>query len=170
MNPLVRLVDTVCQLLMRLSGLMVVAMMAIVLVDIVTRALFRFSDGRIDITFIGGIELVKFSLLFSILYALPWCVDRAQVVVDLLTENLSDRGKALLESIYFAGYALLGTGMSLRFWEASQGALMSGETSQDLLLPMAYIYGATLVGTLLLALRSMLVSAARLGKAAGVQA
>ncbi|MBA4501586.1 TRAP transporter small permease [Marinobacterium marinum] len=169
MNPLARLVDIVCQLMMRLSGLMIVAMMAIVLIDVITRALFRLTDGRLDFTFLGGIELVSFALLFAILYALPWCVDRSQVVVDLFTEQLSERKKTALEMLCFAGYTLLGTGMSIRFWHAVGSAHMSGETTQDLMLPMSYIYAATLFGTVMLALRSLMVSIDRGAKVMGIK-
>ncbi len=170
MSGFVRLVDAICRGMLLLSGLLVTAMMLIVLADVVTRALFRLTDGSLDLTFIGGIELVRFALLFAILYALPWCVDRSQVVVDLFTDNLSERGKALLETLCFAGYTLLATGMSIRFWQAIGHAQMSGETSQDLMFPMSYIYAATLLGTFMLALRSLLVTGARLGKVLGVKA
>lgn len=170
MKAFARLVDGICYLLQLLSGFLIAAMMMIVLLDVITRALFRLTEGGIDLTFLGGIELVKFTLLFSILYALPWCVDRSQVVVDLFTEQLSDRKKAALEGIYFVGYMLLGAGMTYRFYEAVGNAASSGETSQDLLIPMTYIYAATVFGTAMLALRALTVAKDRFCKALGFNA
>ncbi len=167
MSVLFRLVDAVCRGMLRLSALLIAAMMLVVLADVLTRALFRLSDGQLDLTFLGGIELVRFALLFAILYALPWSVDRSQVVVDLFTERLPEAGKTLLEAICFTGYTLLALGMSTRFWSATIDAARSGETSQDLLVPMAYIYAATLAGTIMLTLRSLLVASNRLGKVLG---
>ena len=80
-----------------------------------------------------------------------------EVVVDLFTERLSERKKSALEGIYFLGYMLLGCGMTYRFYEATINASSSGETSQDLLVPMTYIYAATVFGTAMLALRSLTV-------------
>jgi TRAP-type C4-dicarboxylate transport system permease small subunit len=170
MTGFARLVDAICRGMMLISGFLITAMMFIVLFDVVTRALFRLTDGSFDLTFNGGIELVRFALLFAILYALPWCVDRSQVVVDIFTDGLSERGKAALEILCFAGYTLLALGMSIRFWQAIGHSHMSGETTQDLMFPMSYIYAATLLGTAMLALRSLLVTGSRIGKAMGWKA
>ena len=113
MKPIARLVDAVAYYMMQLSGLLIVTMMVTVLLDVTTRFVFGVTDGGIDLTFVGGIEIVKFGLLFTILFALPYCVDRSQVVVDLFTERLSERKKSFLESIYFLGYTLLAIGMSV---------------------------------------------------------
>ncbi|GGB94825.1 hypothetical protein GCM10011352_21150 [Marinobacterium zhoushanense] len=170
MKPITRLVDAVSSYMQLVSGLLLVSMMVTVLADVTSRALFRMTDGSLDITFIGGIELVKFGLLFTVLFALPYCVDKSQVVVDLFTEKLTDRKKACLESIYFVGYAVLGTGMTLRFYHAIGNAVMSGETTQDLLIPMNYIYALTTFATAVLAIRSILVAKQRLCTAMGFNA
>jgi len=170
MTGFARLVDAISRIMMLFSGFMVTAMMFIVLSDVVTRALFRLTDGRFDFTFIGGIELVRFALLFAILYALPWCVDRSQVVVDIFTDGLSERSKAALEALSFTAYSLLALGMSIRFWQAIGHAHMSGETTQDLMFPMSYIYAATLLGTAMLSLRSLVLAGSRIGKATGLKA
>jgi len=167
MSGFARLVDIICRGMLMISALMLTAMMLVVLADVITRALFRLTDGSFDLTFNGGIELVRFALLFAILYALPWCVDRSQVVVDLFTENLSDRTKAALETLCFSGYTLLAVGMSIRFWAAIGHTNVSGETTQDLMFPMSYIYAATLLGTAMLALRSLQVAGSRVAKAIG---
>jgi TRAP-type C4-dicarboxylate transport system permease small subunit len=170
MKPIARLVDAVAYYMMQLSGLLIVTMMVTVLLDVTTRFVFGVTDGGIDLTFVGGIEIVKFGLLFTILFALPYCVDRSQVVVDLFTERLSERKKSFLESIYFLGYTLLATGMTVRFYEAIHASVMTGETTQDLLIPMNYIYAATVFGTAMLAIRALLVAKQRLFTAMGFNA
>jgi len=170
MKRLTLLVERVSLYMQLLSGVLIVSMMVTVLADVTTRALFRMTDGGLDITFIGGIELVKYGLLFTVLFALPYCVDKSQVVVDLFTERLAERKKALLESIYFVGYAVLGSGMTIRFYHAIGNAAMSGETTQDLLIPMNYIYALTTFATAVLAIRSLLVAKQRLCTAMGCNA
>lgn len=170
MSGFARLVDTICRGMLWISAMMLTAMMLVVLADVITRALFRLTDGSFDLTFNGGIELVRFALLFAILYALPWCVDRSQVVVDLFTESLSGRKKAFLETVCFCGYTLLAAAMSTKFWNAVGHSSMSGETSQDLMFPMSYIYATTLFGTIMLAVRSLLVAGSRFRIVLGWQA
>ncbi|MBV1789751.1 TRAP transporter small permease [Marinobacterium sp. D7] len=170
MKQITRLVDAVSSYMQLISGLLLVSMMVTVLLDVTSRALFRMTDGGLDLTFIGGIELIKFGLLFTVLFALPYCVDKSQVVVDLFTEKLTDPKKAFLESIYFVGYAVLGTGMTIRFYHAIGNAAMSGETTQDLLIPMNYIYVLTTFATAVLAIRSLLVAKQRLCTAMGYKA
>lgn len=170
MKQIAHLIDAIAFWMMQLSGVVIVTMMVTVLLDVTTRFLFGVTDGGIDLTFIGGIEIIKFGLLFTILYSLPYCVDRSQVVVDLFTERLSERKKAFLEGIYFLGYMLLALGMTIRFFEAVHAANMTGETTQDLLMPMSYIYAATVFGTAMLGIRALLTAQRRFCTAMGFNA
>ncbi|MEH6826083.1 MAG: TRAP transporter small permease subunit [Motiliproteus sp.] len=157
MRMLTQVVDSIALWMHRLSGLLLILMMAVVVVDVATRSLYAISDGRVDLTFLGGIELVSFGLLFCILFALPHCVDKGQVVVDLFTQNISKVTQKLVSGIYILGFAALGLAMSGRFFHAYESALTTQETSQDLLLPLADIYLVVVVATFCLGLRSLLV-------------
>ncbi|CAE6936427.1 DctQ component [Vibrio sp. B1FLJ16] len=53
------------------SGVLLIGMMLVTLVDVVTRTLYGLSDGNIAFTFIGGVELIKYGLLFTVLFTLP---------------------------------------------------------------------------------------------------
>lgn len=141
-----------------ISGFLLVLMVVTVLVDVLTQFIFSVSSGAADVTFNGGIEIVSFSLLFMVLFALPYSVNRGQVVVDLFTENLSGRVKSILSGIYLLGFGLLGCGMAIRFYEAIWRTMESGETSQDLLIPLYYIYAVAAVATAVLGLRGLLVA------------
>ncbi|MCF8478907.1 MAG: TRAP transporter small permease [Rhodospirillum sp.] len=139
------------------AGVLIVLMVVTVLVDVVTRFVFGATDGAIDFTFRGGVEIVSFCLLFMVLFALPYSVARGQVIVDLFTETMSERLKDILSGVYLFGFGLLGLGMTIRFSDAVGQALSTGETSQDLVVPLAYIYMAVTFATAVLALRGFLV-------------
>jgi len=141
-----------------ISGVILIAMMFITLIDVLTRTLFKITEGRTDWTFIGGIELIKYGLLITVLLALPHSVRRSQVIVDLLTEKLPERGKAFLEGLFMLGFVALGCGMSTRFLHAVDQAKMTGETTQDLLIPLTYFYGISAFATAILAIASLRVS------------
>jgi TRAP-type C4-dicarboxylate transport system permease small subunit len=76
-----------------LGGVFLITMMVVTLFDVFTRGLFSVTDGAVDWTILGGIELVKYSLLFTVLFILPHSVSRSQVIVDLFTERLQARTK-----------------------------------------------------------------------------
>lgn len=140
------------------SGVLLIGMMLVTLVDVVTRTLYGLSDGGIAFTFIGGVELIKYGLLFTVLFTLPQSVGDSQVIVDLFTEQMSERTKVYLESFYLLGFALLGAGMTYRFYLAIEGAVLSGETTQDLMIPMPWIYRVVVVATTVLTLRCLIIT------------
>ncbi|MBD3641898.1 MAG: TRAP transporter small permease [Marinobacter sp.] len=167
MSRFASIIDAISRAMLLISGFMLTAMMFIVLAEVLTRTIFGLSDGGVDLTFTGAIELVRFALLFAIIYALPWNVDRSQVVVDLFTHNLSERAVAALQAVCFLGYFLLALAMSYRFWGSIGHAQLTGETTQDLSMPMSFIYAATLAGTGMLCLRSLVVAVRKTRKAMG---
>jgi len=140
------------------SGLLLIGMMATVLLDVISRGVFGASGGEIDFTFRGGVEVVSYGLLFMVLFTIPHSVSGSQVVVDLFTKQMSGRLKALLAGIYTFGFGLLGVGMAVRFFGAVGRVAGTGETTQDLLIPMTFIYGATAFAATVLALRGILVA------------
>jgi hypothetical protein len=133
-------------------------MMTVTLVDILSRTVFGLSKGRIDFTFVGAVELISFGLLFCILFSLPHSVSKGQVIVDLFTEKLAKRSKEVLSGIYIFGFALLGLAMSCQFFHSIDQYTQSGETSQDLLIPLQYIYMVTTFATSVLAIRGFLIA------------
>lgn len=152
-----------------LSGVLLISMMLVTMADIFTRMIFNATDGSIDVTFLGGIELISFGLLFMVLLSLPYSVSRGQVIVDLFTEGMSDRLKEFLLGFYTFGFGLLGLGMTYGLYESMQRVAENGETSQDLLIPMSYIYGLAALPAALLAIRGFLVSIERISKSRSMQ-
>lgn len=141
-----------------LAGILLVFMMLVTMADILTRLLFNVSNHSIDITFYGGIEIVSYTLLYAILFSLPYSVSHGQVMVDLFTERMSERRKEFLGGFYTIGFGLLGTGMCFGLYEAAYRVAETGETSQDLLIPMSYVYGVAAFAAGILALRGFTVA------------
>lgn len=141
-----------------ISGALLVSMMFVTLADVVSRALFEATDGSVDMTFIGGVELIKYGLLITILFALPHSLSRSQVIVDLFTDTFKTRTKSIMEGIYILGFVMLGSGMSYRFFQAIEEADMSGETTQDLLIPLSYFYAISSFATAVLAIAALSAS------------
>lgn len=140
------------------SGVLLIGMMLVTLIDVVTRTIYGLTDGSVALTFIGGVELIKYGLLFTILFALPQSVGDSQVIVDLFTEKMSEKKKIYLESFYILGFALLGAGMTYRFYLAIEGAVLSGETTQDLMIPMPWVYRIVVFATSMLTLRCLILT------------
>ncbi|HPQ97856.1 MAG TPA: TRAP transporter small permease subunit, partial [Thiolinea sp.] len=158
MSLIYRLFDWLTGVLFTISGVLLLAMMVSTLVDIVSRLVFGLTEGKVDFTFIGGVELIKYGLLLSILFVLPRALRHSQVVVDLFTDRLPLRTRQIMEGIYLLGYVLLGAGMSYRFWLAVGHARENGETTQDLLLPMSWLYAVCSFATGVLALAAVLAA------------
>lgn len=158
MKPVMAAVHRLARAMHLVSGVFLIAMMVIILVDVIGRAVFGATDGAVDITFTGGVELVSYSLLFMVLFTLPYSVSRGQVIVDLFTVGMSEKVKGVLAGVYTFGFGLLGLGMTIRFVEAVERVAATGEYSQDLHIPLFYIYAVTAFATGVLALRGVLVA------------
>lgn len=157
MTAVGRVIDGIALAMHWLSGALLVIMVFTVMVDVVTRALFGATSGAVDLTISGGIEIVSYGLLFMVLFTLPQSVAQGQVIVDLFTERLGERAKTRLSALYALGFGLLGSGMALRLGESAQRTAASGETTQDLLIPIWIVYAGAAFASLMLALRSFLV-------------
>ncbi len=140
------------------SGVLLIVMMVTILLDVISRAAFGATKGNVDFTFNGGVEIVSYSLLFCIMFALPYSVRRGQVIVDLFTGGMSERLKGILAGVYTLGFGVLGFGMCVKFVEAFERLNLSGETTQDLLIPMNYIFAVAAFAAGVLALRGLLVA------------
>ncbi|NLQ17477.1 TRAP transporter small permease [Marinomonas sp. M1K-6] len=151
MKVIAQIVERITHGMHLLGGFFLIAMMVVTLWDVFTRGLFTMTDGSVDWTILGGIELVKYSLLFTVLFILPHSVSRSQVIVDLFTERLPARSKRVLEAIYMFCFGLMGVGMSYGFYHLVDEAAMSYETTQDLLIPLTYFYGVAAFATAMLA-------------------
>jgi TRAP-type C4-dicarboxylate transport system permease small subunit len=153
MRVIAQVIERITHGMHLLGGVFLITMMVVTLFDVFTRGLFSMTDGAVDLTILGGIELVKYSLLFTVLFILPHSVSRSQVIVDLFTERLQARTKKVFEAVYILCFGLMGIGMSYSFYHLVDEAAMSYETTQDLLIPLTYFYATACFATLCLLFR-----------------
>ncbi|UTW10085.1 TRAP transporter small permease [Marinobacterium rhizophilum] len=153
MKRLIKVIDMLALILYRISGLLLVMMMLSVVADVAARSLFAVTDGSVDLTFVGGIEVVKYGLLFAMLFAFPHAVDKGQIVVDLFTHKLPASKLRWFDGFYTLCFGVFGALLCWRFFEAAGASAMSGELTQDLLIPLAPMYLVSAVALAVLALR-----------------
>lgn len=142
----------------RCGGGILVAMIAVVAAEVAARALFAVTGGALDLTFSGTIELVGFGLLFLVLFALPRALTRGQVVVDVAARSLGPLARRGLEALYALGFAGLGAGLTWRLALSAARVMETGAVSQDLRLPLAWVYGPAAAATAVLAWRALLLA------------
>jgi TRAP-type mannitol/chloroaromatic compound transport system permease small subunit len=158
MARITRLVERLTSIMHTISGIVLIGIMFVTLADVIGRALFEATDGKVDFTFIGGVELTKYGLLVAVLFALPHSLSRSQVIVDLFTDTFKTRTKSILEGLYMLCFALLASGMSFGFFHSIGEAQQSGQTTQDLLIPLYYLYAISAFATAVLALTAAVAS------------
>ncbi|HAY48636.1 TRAP transporter small permease subunit [Thalassospira sp.] len=155
---LLDLTDRIAKAMRIGSGVLLVFIMTVTLVDVIARTIFAATNGGIDVTFTGAVELVSYGMMAMVLLAFPYGVDKGQVIVDLFTDNLRRRTKMILEAVYMFGFAALSSGMTVRFFEVAGRMRRSGESSQDLLIPLHIVYSLASCALAFLALRCTLLA------------
>ena len=140
------------------GGAILIFSMAAVLADVFTRTLFGATGGNIDLTFRGSYEIVRFGLLLSILYALPYALKDGQVIVEIFTEKLPEKFKNWIAGFFVFFFGVFGFILSSGLLDRIERVSRSGETSQDFGIPMGYIYSLALVGTVMLGIRGISVT------------
>lgn len=155
-NAIGTAVDAVARALFVVGGVLLSAMMLIITADVVTRTLFGISGGAIRVVVAGGVELVRFTLLFSILCTLPAVVERGQVVVESFTTRMPQHIKPLLFAVYLLGFCAFGAMLAYGWYGSGMGALDYDEVTQDLAIPMAPLYFAAAACAAVLSVRSLI--------------
>jgi len=151
MKAVTNFIERITHVMHLIGGFFLVAMMLVTLADVATRGIFTLTDGALDWTFTGGIELVKYSLLFTVLFILPHSVSRSQVIVDLFTDGFKARTKIMFEAFYSVFFGFFGAAMAYSFYLHIEDAAMSYETTQDLMIPLTYFYSVATFATVMLA-------------------
>lgn len=160
-----RFIDAVADLsrllakwLSNIGGVIIVVSMVTVLMEILTRFLFGATGGALDLTFRGSYEIVRYSLMLGILYALPNALKDGQVIVELFTEKWPMRWKQWVGGCYVICFGLFGWLLTTGLFESIEQAARTGQTTQDLGIPMAPIYWAAMLGTVMLGIRGFTVA------------
>lgn len=157
-----RVADAIERAGLWLAALALVALMGVVVVGVVTRALFTVSGGGLPIMVPGGIELATLGLTALVYASLPGAVMRSGVVVGVFTDRLGWRIKGALAGLYALVYAAGGAVLAARY--AAKAGIMEarGDATQDLLIPLWWVYAGLAVACAGLALTATLRGAAGL--------
>ncbi|PXF31667.1 hypothetical protein WH50_08710 [Pokkaliibacter plantistimulans] len=148
------------------AGIALVGLMGVTVVDVITRWLYKLTSGGFGFTIVGSVEMVKYLLYFALLSAMAASVERGQVVVELFTQALPARVKALMGSCYLIGFTVLGAALAYGSWEEGFNSLEYGEVTQDLALPIGPVYFVAAIMFAVMAIRTLIHTLAGL---AGVE-
>lgn len=149
--------DRMARALLAISGLALVAMMLVVIFDVLVRNLSVVLPFLQNVTYYGTIEIVRYLFLLAMAGAMPWGVEKSQVVVELFTQRLSVAARARIDSAFLLGFAVLGALMAYSLVVAGSHAFVTGETTPDLRIPIGPIRYATGFCMGLMALRALVV-------------
>lgn len=149
------LISKVCQII---GGFSLIFIVMVTISDVVTRYLFKVTDGNFGFTVKGSVELVSYFMLFSLLSAFAAFVERSQIIVDVFTQKLNKNLKAYLMAIFLLGFMVAGLIMAWGMYENMHDAIKYSKVTQDLRLPMTPVYALGSLLCLLLAIRSLIES------------
>ncbi|SFI18259.1 TRAP transporter small permease [Modicisalibacter xianhensis] len=147
-----RWLEALCKLI---AGIALAGMLAVTVIDVTLRYLYRLSDGALDLSMVGSVELVSYLMLFALLAAMAANVEKGQVVVEAFSHRLNDEIKTRLNGFYLLGFTALGLVVAIGLWDSALSAGAHGEVTQDLRLPMGPIYWTAAGLSLLLSVRSL---------------
>ncbi|KXS38038.1 MAG: TRAP transporter small transmembrane protein [Halomonadaceae bacterium T82-2] len=148
-----RWLEGLCRII---AGAALVAMLAVTVIDVALRYLYRLSDGALSLSVTGSVELVSYLMLFALLAAMAANVEKGQVVVEAFSHGLSETIKARVAGVYLLGFVALGAVLCVGLWDSAASAASHGETTQDLRISMAPIYYVAAGLCALLSLRCLL--------------
>ncbi len=146
--------NRLARVLLAISGVALVSMMFVVMFDVIVRNLGVVIPVFQEIKYYGAIEVVRYLFLLAMAGAMPWGVEKSQVIVELFTQRMAPHARARLDSVFLLGFAVFGALMAYSLFGAGAHALTTGETTPDLLLPIAPIRYATGCCMALMALRA----------------
>ncbi len=145
----------VCQFI---GGISIVLTVVVTMTDVVTRYLFKLTQGGFGFTVKGSVELVSYLMLFALLASFAAYVERSQIIVDIFTQKLPHKIKAFLMGVFMMVFAVVSVFFVMGFYELTHDAMEYGNVTQDLRISMTpiYIFGGFL--SVLLTIRSFIES------------
>ena len=141
-----RLLDPICRNLCYVSAIVTLVMATCMVVDLVSRLVFR-------IPLTGMIELQTFMLVFVAFSSVAYTMLKNQhVAVDLITSKLSDQTNSFLQSIFSVWGAFIFGVMGVFSAARAVDAFAENEIADITRIPFWLIYSAVALGTVLLSL------------------
>lgn len=127
-------------------------MLAVVSGQVIARAVFDLTGGRVNILLSGAIELASYSLLLVVFASFPRAMHSGLVNVDLFTARFPGWLNRLLDQCWALLTAVIALGMSWKALGEMQSAFERNLLSQDLDMPLAPFFAYVAVATLAFAL------------------
>lgn len=155
MSAIDLVLDRIARVLLAIAGVALVVMMLVVMFDVIVRNLSDLIPALQDLKYYGTIEIVRYLFLLSMAGAMPWGVEKSQVIVELFTQKLSAAAQARVDAFFMLGYFVLGAFMAYSLFVAGTHAYVTGETTPDLLIPLGPIRYMTAFCMAVMALRAL---------------
>lgn len=134
-----------------LAGVALVFLLLNVAGTIVVRILHALTGGAVNLIWRGSIELAVLALTVIVFASMHRAFVAGAIRVDLFTESLSAGLKCAIDAAFGVLYALFAAAMAWRFGHATATTHARGDATQDLLVPLFYIYGFLTVASVALA-------------------
>lgn len=160
-----RAMMTVCRAMALVGGLVLIALITLVCVSIMGRALNGVLHGMGDLALAktlldlgigpvtGDFELVEAGMAFAIFAFLPLCqITGAHASVDIFTSKLPPWGLRVLKAAIEILFATVLVIIALQLYEGTQSKMRSGQTTFLLQFPIWWAYLASLFAASLAAL------------------
>ncbi len=157
MTSILRVLDALARALLAVAGVALVGMMVVTIVDIVLRNFGDFIPGLDSIRLYGMLEVIRYLFLIAMAGAMPWGVEKSQVIVELFTQKLKASVRARIDSLFLIGFAVFGTAMLYALVLSGLSAMASGQTTPDLEIPMSWVRFFTAFCMGLMAVRALFV-------------
>ncbi|MGY6709245.1 MAG: TRAP transporter small permease [Rhizobiaceae bacterium] len=116
------------------------ALFAVVASSVGARALFNLTSGRINLLVAGAIEMSAYLLLITVFAALPASLGAGMIRVDTFVGLFPRWLQKLLERIWSLLFVILAVLLVYLFWQQTATAAARGYTTQDLRIPLYFIY------------------------------
>lgn len=158
MESLSRLSEWISKLCQAIGGFSIVITILYTLTDVITRYMFKITQGGFGFTLKGSVEVVSYFMLFALLAAFAAYVERSQIIVDIFTQKLPYKLKAYLMGIFMLIYTIVAVYFVLGFYELTHDAMEYGNVTQDLRISMTPIYIFSGFLCVLLAIRAFIES------------
>ncbi len=116
--------------------------------NVVARAVFSVTDGAINLMISGSIEIASIALTFMVFASLPGSATSGAVKVDIFTSRLPKSVISFLDGFFAILMAGFGIGMTYRFFFSTLRFYGRGDATQDLEVPLYFIYGTITIACL----------------------
>ncbi len=147
-----------------LAKLALVTLLLDVAGNVVARTIFSATGGAVNLMISGAIEIASIALTILVFASLPRSAAFGGIKVDIFTSFLPKKAISFLDGFFAVLMAVFGFGMAYRFFSSTLEVYERGDATQDLEVPLYFIYGSITIACLALgigvvfSLRSIIAS------------